>query len=162
MTPATVTAPAEQRDSVADLFRDTIACVRSDVPEAHDRFVAELDTIAFGLSIGPETFGLRHGQVGPAPRHAAASLSTNVATLHALVVGRIALTTALAERSLTLIGAPRTIAAIDRSLRLLVHGIVRSPAAPALMQRLERLAQLAPAESAQSTERSQPQPKEPS
>ena len=68
MTPATVTAPAERRDSVADLFRDTIACVRSDVPDAPARFVAELDTIAFGLSIGPETFGLRHGQISTAPR----------------------------------------------------------------------------------------------
>lgn len=161
MIAAASTAPGSQLDSVADLFRDAIACVRRDVPEAHVRFVAELGAIAAAMSIGTETFGLRHGRIVAAPGQTAVTLATDLATLRSLVDGRVALTAAVAERSLTIIGSPRTIAAIDRSLRLLLHGIVRSPAAPALMRRLHDLAQVAP--SARASYPTEPsQPKEPS
>ena len=155
MSPAPM--PAVIEDSLESLFADALDVVATDVPEAYARLGDELGDIVLALHLGDERFALRHGQTTPPQGEADAELTTSATTLAQLVGGRIALTAALADRTITMLGAPRALAAVDRALRLLVHGIVRSPAAPDLMRRLEQLAHLERVVSdADNTEHQQP------
>ena len=144
-----MTATRTRADSVEDLVRDTIATVEHNVAEAYNAFTAALGDNELTLDIGPEHFRIARGSVVAAPNTPmhhdakpahAASLSTTAHTLHELVAGRIGLTQAVHGRQLTMIGPTRSIAAVDRALRLLLHGVVRSPSAADLMRRLEQLA----------------------
>lgn len=145
-----MTATTARLDSVQNLVRDAVATVARHVPQAHGGYQSALGDVELALAISTEHFRLVRGHVvagRTTPKHrdvspvGAASLVTTAETLHALVAGRIGLTEAVHARTLTMAGPTRSIAAVDRALRLLLHGVVRSPDAPDLMRRLERLAE---------------------
>lgn len=138
MNPAPTQAVSS--DAAEQLVRDAVHYVLHDVPEAHRRYVDALGSERIAMHIGEEHFTLRDGEVCAADPDAATALRISVRVLHDLITGRLALTEAVTSRSMTITGPTRSIAAVDRALQLLMHGVVRSPRAPELMQRLDRLA----------------------
>lgn len=124
----------------AELFAAAVTSVEVNVPDAHDLFMSEAREISFAVHVGDERFGLDRGEVlSRGPARANPQLQVEPGTLGALVDGRVSLTDALATGDLDLVGEVAEVAAIDRVLQVLVHGIVRSPDAPVLMHQLKSL-----------------------
>ncbi len=136
MTAMTATA------GYADLLRSALKHVETDVPEAFTQFVHILDGTALSMRVADERFAIIDGRVRPTPPSDAVQLELDGATLLALIEGRVSLTAALAADRVGLIGAVHAIAAVDRALQLLLHGVLRSRAAPDLLHQLRLISPL--------------------
>lgn len=125
----------------ANLFESALDAVASDVPEAYERFLEQTTGLPIALRIGTEEFGIVGGRVAvPTPNDCEVHLAVTPQVFAALVDGDVALTDALAAGGFDVTGRVADVARVDRAMRLLIHGIVRSPAAPDLIHQLRFLA----------------------
>lgn len=113
--------------------------VENEVPAAYRRVVRALDRRAVAIAIGDElgTLSMAHGRHAIAPdasAECALELSMTEATIRCLLEGQLTIVDAAIAGDLVLRGAADDLAALHDALLAFIHGAVRSPSTPRLLE----------------------------
>ncbi|AUX28299.1 hypothetical protein SOCE836_003690 [Sorangium cellulosum] len=138
----------DDRGPVARLLAESLAALAAELPEAHARVSARLAGRPVAIRVDGERFAVEAD--GGAPQVRAAGAGEEVAAAVRVATSRRAILDVLdARRSLAeavladeveVVGALERLVEAREALLAYVHGAVRSPSFPALLERFRRLA----------------------
>jgi hypothetical protein len=134
-------------DSVASLLAASFAALAAELPAAHARMCARLSGRAVALHVGEErllvTFAEGRGEVRSLPAGEDPGVDVRIATSHRAILDVLDARRSLAEAVLAdevlVVGDLAHLAEAQEGLVAYVHGGVRCPSFPGLVERFRRL-----------------------
>lgn len=122
---------------IATLVADAVACVAAEHPAAYAAMERALGVRRFDLEIDDEQFMLDLGI--PALHGSVISVTTDLATLYALVHGELALLDAALAGRLDVRASADDLVAVHEALKQFVQGAMRCVSMPQYLDRLAAL-----------------------
>lgn len=139
---ALVSSSSSARDrSLRALLDESFTVLRQEVPEAHRRMCAELEGDALTIRVDDESVvvtcdgtAMRTQEQGAGERVSAEFRTSRKAILHVLN-GQVTLTDAVLADAVAARASLETLVRLNRGLAMYVHGAVRAPSFPELLER---------------------------
>lgn len=137
-------APPGRDDTVAGLLSEALGTLRDEVEACHARCRRALEGFTATCHVDRESFrvAVESGDVvigPPGTGPADVEVATSRRTILALIHDRVTLERAVTGDALRIKGAVSHVESLSQAMVAFLHGAVRSPSFPALLERLERL-----------------------
>jgi hypothetical protein len=139
--------PPDRNDTIAGLLSEALRALRAEVEACHARCRRALESFTTSCRVDRESFRVvvESGDVVIGPPVAAPAdveVETSRRTILALIHDRLTLERAVVAGALEIKGRVAHVESLSQAMVAFLHGAVRSPSFPALLERLERLADL--------------------